>query len=77
VILDLVMPHMGGKETFARIRERFPGLKVLVSSGYSENGEAREMLKDGADGFIQKPYQIRMITAKIREILEATGGKES
>jgi two-component system cell cycle sensor histidine kinase/response regulator CckA len=77
VILDLVMPHMGGKETFAKIRQRFPGLKVLVSSGYSENGEAREMLKDGADGFIQKPYQIRMITAKIREILEATGGKES
>ncbi|MBN2224390.1 MAG: PAS domain S-box protein [Deltaproteobacteria bacterium] len=70
VILDLVMPHMGGKEAFAGIRQRFPGVKVLVSSGYSENGEAREMLDNGADGFIQKPYQIRMITVKIREILE-------
>jgi two-component system cell cycle sensor histidine kinase/response regulator CckA len=77
VILDLVMPHMGGKEAFARIRQRFPGVKVLVSSGYSENGEAREMLQNGADGFIQKPYQIRMITVKIREILDGKGKKES
>ncbi len=73
IILDLVMPHMGGKETFIKIRRRFPGVKVLVSSGYSENGEAREMIENGADGFIQKPYQIRMITAKIREILEGMG----
>lgn len=69
VILDLVMPHKGGKETFGMIRKRYPSLKVLVSSGYSENGEAREVIESGADGFIQKPYQIRMVTAKIREIL--------
>ncbi len=70
VILDLVMPHMGGKETFIRIKERYPDMMVLVSSGYSENGEVREMIEGGADGFIQKPYQIRMVTAKIREMLE-------
>jgi two-component system cell cycle sensor histidine kinase/response regulator CckA len=70
VILDLVMPHMGGKETLAEIKRRFPTVKVLLSSGYSENGEAREMIGSGAAGFIQKPYQIRMITLKIREILD-------
>ena len=73
VILDLVMPHMGGKETLAGIRQRFADIKVLVSSGYSENGEAREIIESGVDGFIQKPYQIRMITAKIREILDGKG----
>ncbi len=70
VILDLVMPHMGGKETLAEIKRRFPAVKVLLSSGYSENGEAREMIGSGAAGFIQKPYQIRMITLRIREILD-------
>jgi two-component system, cell cycle sensor histidine kinase and response regulator CckA len=74
VILDLVMPHKGGKETFALIRERYPSMKVLVSSGYSENGEVREVIEAGADGFIQKPYQIRMVTAKIREIIDGKGG---
>jgi PAS domain S-box-containing protein len=73
VILDLVMPHMGGKETFTRIKERYPDIVVLVSSGYSENGEAREVIESGADGFIQKPYQIRMVSAKIREMLEDKG----
>jgi CheY-like chemotaxis protein len=73
VILDLVMPHKGGEEAFSLIRKRYPSMKVLVSSGYSENGEAKKVMERGADGFIQKPYQIRMVTAKLREIL---GGKE-
>jgi len=71
IILDMVMPHKGGKETFALIRERYPSAKVLVSSGYTENGEVHEMIEAGADGFIQKPYQIRLLAAKLREILDA------
>ncbi len=70
VILDLVMPRMGGRETFDRIRELYPNVIVLVSSGYSENGEARELMTAGADGFIQKPYQIRQVMMKIREMLD-------
>ncbi len=69
VILDLVMPRKGGEEAFLLIRKRYPSMKVLVSSGYSENGEAKKVMERGADGFIQKPYQIRMVTAKLREIL--------
>jgi two-component system cell cycle sensor histidine kinase/response regulator CckA len=76
VILDLVMPHMGGKETFSRIRERYPGVRVLVSSGYSENGKPHEILDAGADGFIQKPYQIGQVTIKVREMLDGRENEE-
>jgi two-component system, cell cycle sensor histidine kinase and response regulator CckA len=69
VILDIVMPSMGGRETFERLKEVDPGVKVLVTSGYSLDGEAQKMLDAGALGFIQKPYRIDALSQKIAEIL--------
>jgi CheY-like chemotaxis protein len=70
VILDMIMPEMGGGETYDRLKEINPNLKVLLSSGYSIEGQANEILKRGCDGFIQKPFRMRVLSRKIREVLD-------
>jgi two-component system cell cycle sensor histidine kinase/response regulator CckA len=70
VILDMVMPDMGGGDTFDNLRKINPDLKVLLSSGYSINGEATEILDRGCNGFIQKPFGLNNLSKKMREILE-------
>jgi CheY-like chemotaxis protein len=73
VILDMIMPVMGGGETFDKMREINPKGKFLLSSGYSVDGEATEILERGCNGFIQKPFNIKELSAKIREILDNNG----
>ena len=58
VVLDMIMPDMGGGETFDRLRRIDPGVRVLLSSGYSLDGEAKEILNRGCSGFIQKPFRL-------------------
>jgi CheY-like chemotaxis protein len=70
VILDMVMPRMGGGEVYDRLKEIRTDLKVLLSSGYSINGEATEILERGCDGFIQKPFQMKELSVSIRGILD-------
>jgi len=70
VILDINMPVMEGKTAYEKIIELKPDLKVLVASGYSLNSTAKEILAKGADGFIQKPYSLENITAKIKQIMK-------
>ncbi len=70
VILDMVMPDMGGGETYDRLKEINPDIKVLLSSGYSINGQATEILKRGCNSFIQKPVNMIDLSQKIREILD-------
>lgn len=70
VILDLVMPHKGGGETFDALRKIHSEAKVLLSSGYSMNGQTTEILNKGCEGFIQKPFSINELSQKIREILD-------
>ncbi|MBW1861359.1 MAG: PAS domain S-box protein [Deltaproteobacteria bacterium] len=68
VILDMIMPDMGGGEAYDRLKKINPDIKVLLSSGYSIDGQATEILKRGCDGFIQKPFNMRQLSQKIREI---------
>jgi PAS domain S-box-containing protein len=70
VILDMIMPGMGGGEAYDKIKEKNPNVKVLLSSGYSLNGQATEILERGCDGFIQKPFNVKELSWEIREILE-------
>jgi len=69
VILDLVMPNMGGSQVYDRLKEINPGVKVLLSSGYSINEDVTEIMERGCDGFIQKPFNIIDLSQKIKEIL--------
>jgi CheY-like chemotaxis protein len=69
VILDMIMPDMGGGTTYDAIRDLDPAAKVLLSSGYTLDGEASSIMARGCSGFIQKPYSLRVVSTKIREIL--------
>ena len=71
VVLDYVMPGMGGREVFETLRQIDPDVRVLLSSGYSSNNQVAHMLKNGCKGFIQKPYDAVRMARKIREILDA------
>jgi signal transduction histidine kinase len=70
VILDMVMPDMGGGEAYDTLKRINPDIKVLLSSGYSLNGQAAEILRRGCNGFIQKPFNVNQLSQKLREILE-------
>jgi PAS domain S-box-containing protein len=70
VILDLIMPDIGGGDTYDRLKEINPEIKVLLSSGYSIDGQASEILERGCSGFIQKPFNMKKLSQKIREILD-------
>ncbi len=71
VVLDYVMPGMGGREVFETLRRIDPDVRVLLSSGYSSNNQVAHMLENGCKGFIQKPYDAVRMARKIREILDA------
>jgi PAS domain S-box-containing protein len=69
VILDMIMPDMSGSETFDNLKTIDPDIKILLSSGYSIDGQASEILNRGCNGFVQKPFNLEQISSKIREIL--------
>ena len=70
VILDMIMPDMGGGETYEVLKSIDPEVKVLLSSGYSIDGLAGKLLERGCDGFIQKPFNIQELSVKLREVLD-------
>ncbi len=69
VILDMIMPGMGGGQTYDRLREIDERVKVVLSSGYTIDGQAKEIMKRGCSGFIQKPFSIEVLSRKLREVL--------
>jgi two-component system cell cycle sensor histidine kinase/response regulator CckA len=70
VILDMIMPDFGGKKTFENLRRINQFVRVLLSSGYSLNSQAEEIMQSGCKGFIQKPFTMVELSNKIREILD-------
>jgi CheY-like chemotaxis protein len=74
VILDMVMPEMNGGEVFDELKKINSNVKVLLSSGYSLNGQASKIINRGCVGFIQKPFTIRDIASQLRRIFDATPG---
>jgi len=70
VILDMIMPDMGGGEAYDRMKEINPNVKVVLSSGYSIEGQAAEILERGCNAFIQKPYSMTDLSGTIREFLD-------
>jgi DNA-binding NarL/FixJ family response regulator len=65
----MIMPGMGGRATYLQLKEINPRVKVLLSSGYSLEGEAQEILAQGAQGFIQKPYRLDALSRKIADLI--------
>jgi DNA-binding NtrC family response regulator len=71
VILDMVMPGMGGEETFLKMKKINPHIRALLSTGYSHDGRIGAILRKGVKGFIQKPYDFNQLLNKLRRILDA------
>jgi two-component system cell cycle sensor histidine kinase/response regulator CckA len=69
VILDIVMPGMGGSEVFQELRNLAPEVRVLLCSGYSIQGEADRLIGLGAGGFIQKPFSLGSLEQSINDVL--------
>jgi len=70
VVLDLVMPGMDGEKTYDKMKEIDPDVKVILASGYSMNEAIRRTMQKGCKAFVQKPYDIRALSVKIREVLD-------
>jgi len=70
VILDLVMPRMGGKQCLEVLLGMDPGLKVIIASGFTVDGRTKEVVDAGARGFIRKPYELRQMLKEIRKVLD-------
>jgi len=71
VILDMIMPKMGGREVFQTLKMINPEVKVLLCSGFSQNGFAgiEELLRKGAVEFLQKPFSRQAIGLAIKKAL--------
>ena len=69
VILDMIMPRMGGNEVYKTLKDLNPHVKVIISSGFSQEGYAGidKLIKDGALGFIQKPFTLNTLKAVLRQ----------
>jgi signal transduction histidine kinase/CheY-like chemotaxis protein len=74
VILDLIMPGLGGGETFDQLKLINPDVKVLLSSGYSIDGQASSIIKRGCRGFIQKPFSLQALSQKINQTIASEDG---
>jgi PAS domain S-box-containing protein len=77
VILDLIMPEMGGDRAFDLIRKIQPAMPVILSSGYSLNGQANAIMRRGCNAFIQKPFTISELSQKVRKILDESRSVEA
>ena len=69
VMLDMIMPGMCGEEAFLKFKAIDPQVKILLCSGYSIHGEASRIMDQGCDGFIQKPFSIQELSAKVQEVI--------
>ena len=69
VILDMIMPVMGGGEVYDTMKEINPNVKVLLSSGYSIDGQAAEIMKRGCEDFLQKPYSVKKLSEKLDTLI--------
>lgn len=69
VILDVGMPGMGGYKCLKELLKIYPEIKVIIASGYPENGKVEKTVESGAAGFIAKPYRLTDMLKKVREIL--------
>ncbi|MFZ0135219.1 MAG: PAS domain S-box protein [Desulfobacterales bacterium] len=70
VILDYIMPDLGGKETCTLLKAVHPAVKVLLSSGYALDGKAGAIADYGCDAFIQKPFDLNTLSQKIVRLLQ-------
>jgi two-component system, cell cycle sensor histidine kinase and response regulator CckA len=74
VVLDMMMPGMGGRECLARMKEADPGVRILVTTGYTSDGSAQELLVEGAIGIVEKPLDLKTFAEIVQKAICAPRG---
>ena len=74
IVTDLVMPRMNGIEFIDQVRRIVPGMKAIFVSGYTDSPLAGEQTGHGDVNFLQKPYSVRELSEKVREVLDRKPG---
>ncbi|MBS3919289.1 MAG: response regulator, partial [Deltaproteobacteria bacterium] len=72
VVLDLIMPGMGGKKCLEELLQINPEVKVVITSGYSPDGSHKTFLEGGAKNFISKPFNMKEMLQVVREVLDGS-----
>ena len=70
LITDVIMPGISGRELKKRITSKFPGIKIIFMSGYTEKWPENEEFLDPDTPFLQKPFTLTDLTGKVREVLD-------
>jgi len=70
-LLDISLPDMSGNSLYPVLMDARPNLRVLVCSGHSIDGPGEELISAGAEGFLQKPFSIAMLSEKLRQVFGA------
>ncbi len=70
VVMDMIMPGMGAGDTYDELQAIDPAIKVLLSSGYGVDEQTNEILQRGCKGFIQKPFNMQVLSDKIEEVMK-------
>lgn len=72
VLLDMIMPEMNGRECFEKLKEINPKVKVILTSGFSKEGDLQQMLDNGLSGFIHKPYGLIELSHMLRKVMNSS-----
>lgn len=73
VILDLVMPRLSGQQVFSQMKQINPDVRVLLSSGFTQSHIASAMMKEGALGFLSKPFHIAELSVEVARHIRSKG----
>ena len=68
VILDMKMPHNAG-HAFEQLKKMNADIKIILTSGYTEDFGIRELVKKGCNDFLQKPFDLKILSKKIKNAL--------
>jgi PAS domain S-box-containing protein len=71
LLSDVVMPRLGGRDLAHSLLNSYPGIRVLLASGYTDDEVLRRMVRESGGAFLQKPFTPMGLTRKVREVLEA------
>ena len=71
-LLDVILPDMSGSQIYPELKKARPDLKVIVCSGFSLDGPARQILNDGAETFLSKPFSVAALSSTLDEIFNKT-----
>jgi two-component system, cell cycle sensor histidine kinase and response regulator CckA len=71
IVLDMIMPGMGGMRCLEELLKIKQDAKIIIASGYSPEGNRKNIMDSGAKGFINKPFNVREMLVAVREALDA------